>query len=325
MGWRASAGFAVALITWGGWSTPAASAPGVMIDTPKVEGQAPEHLVSALQTSVRDGLSDAGVEVVEAPEGCQDSTCLAGEVATGNARAYVSAAVTVTGSDYALSVDVLDGAGSSLGRQESTCEICSFDEAAAAMRELTAKAAAELGPPPVVVGTVRIVSDPPGASVSIDGAAVGTTPYEGSLDEGPHSVELSLDGHEPATQQVDVVAGQMSSVDLALARRSRLTPRTTEIIGWSAIGVGAAALAGGITMLVLDENPVKNNCSGVHVDADGDCAFRYNTLGGGIGLTIVGVAAAGAGAALVVLSRKKRQAGKPSDVALGPGRLRVKF
>ncbi|MCA9709099.1 MAG: PEGA domain-containing protein [Myxococcales bacterium] len=302
-----------------------AEAPGVLVPSPRVEGPAPGPLLEALDAGIRGGLADAGVEVAAASEGCTDATCMAAEVLAGHARAYVTTEVRVTGSDYALVVDILDGSGASRAHQEGTCEICSFEEVAASMRELVAKAAGELGPPAASSGTLRVNSDPAGATVTLDGVAVGTTPYEGEVDPGTHAVELTLDGRQPAQQRIDVLGGGTSVVDLPLARRSGLAPRTTELVGWVAIGVGVAALAGGITMLVLDENPVRSNCSGTHVDADGDCEFRYDTLGGGVGLTVTGVVVAGGGAGLVVYSRKRQGPRGAAEVAVGPGGLRARF
>ncbi|MCX4245492.1 PEGA domain-containing protein [Paraliomyxa miuraensis] len=304
----------------------AAEGPGVLISPPTIEGQAPEHIVEALTQSIQGGLSDAGVTAAVPPEGCTDSGCMAQAVADGKARAYVTTDVRIVGSDYTLVVDILASDGQSLGRKEGSCEICTYEEAGVALRELVAQAAADLGPPPTVAGTLVVTSVPAGATVRIDGAEVGVTPYEGSVDAGPHKVELSLDGHQTAWRSVELAGGATQTVELALDRTAAgMSPKTTATIGWAAIGVGAAALVGGIALLVLDENPVRSNCDGVHVDADGDCEFRYDTLGGGIGLTVAGVASAGTGVGLLLYSRKQQQQRGPGDVALVPGGLRVRF
>lgn len=252
------------------------SASGVLVVPPTVEGEAPEHIVEALQQSVRDGLTDAGVELAEAPGGCAEASCMARAVSQEQARAYVSTEARITGSDYALVADILDADGKSLARKEGSCEICTYEEAAVALRELVAAAGAELGPPPAA-------AEPSLAPV------VTPTPAEPPR------------------------------------RRMSMSPRTTELIAWSAIGVGVAALVGGITLLVLDGNPVKSNCAGVHVDADGDCEFRYDTLGGGIGLTVAGVAAAGGGVGLLLYTRKQQKQSGPAEVALVPWGVRARF
>lgn len=97
-----------------------------------------------------------------------------------------------------------------------------------------------------------------------------------------------------------------------------------EKLGWGAVGVGAGLLVGGIALLVLNDRPVQNDCSGANVDAMGNCKLLWNTLGAGIGLTLSGAAVAGVGAGLVVQSRKKN--GKARlNASFAPGRLMVQF
>lgn len=253
--------------------TPAADGgSGVLVPPPAIVGEAPEHIAGALQQAVRDGLADASVAVAEAPAGCADATCSAKAVSEGQARAYVSTEVRITGSDYALVADVLDGDGKSLVRKEGSCEICTYEEAAVALRELVAGAGRELGPA------------------------------------------------EPATAPAPVVTPDPESP----RKRLTLSPKTTQILAFTAIGVGVAALAGGIALLVLDENPVESNCSGVHVDADGDCEFRYDTLGGGIGLTVAGAVVAGGGVGLLLWSRKQAKR-TPAEVSIVPWGVRGRF
>lgn len=256
---------------------PATAGPastGILVLPPAIQGDGPQHIEGALQQAVRDGSTDAGLELAQAPEGCADVTCAGQAVADGRARAAVSTDVRITGSDYALTVDILDGQGRSLARKEGSCEICTHDEAAAALRELAAAAARELGPPPEAAAVPAPVVEP----------APANAPRE----------------------------------------RMSMAPKTTQIIAFTAIGVGVAALVGGIALLVLDENPVKGNCTGTNVDADGDCAFRYDTLGGGIGLTVTGAVVAGGGVGLYLWSRKRGKA-EPATVSLVPGGLRARF
>jgi hypothetical protein len=241
----------------------------VLVPPPTLSGEAPEHIAGALQEGVRAGLTDAGLPVVEAPEGCADTSCAAAAVAEGKASAYVRTEVSITGSDYALAVDMVDAEGRSLARKEGHCEICTYEEAAVALRELVAATASDLPPTEASV-------PPP------------------TVDPEP----------EPP--------------------KRRMSPKTTQIAALTAIGVGVAALAGGIVLLVLDENPVKSNCSGPHVDADGDCEFRYSTLGGGIGLTVTGAVVAGGGVGLLLWSRKQAK-GEPPAVSLVPWGVRARF
>jgi hypothetical protein len=245
---------------------------GIIVPPPTIVGEAAEHIAGALQQAVRDGLGEGGIEVADAPAGCADVTCSAKAVSDGQARAYVSTEVRITGSDYALVADVLDGDGKSLVRKEGSCEICTYEEAAVALRELVAGASRELEP------------------------------------AEPQPVPAPVVTPEPESPR----------------KRLTMTPQTTQILAFTAMGVGVAALAGGIALLVIDNNGVKSNCSGVHVDADGDCEFRYNTLGGGIGLTVAGAVVAGGGVGLFLWSRKQAKSA-PAEVSLVPWGVRARF
>jgi TonB family protein len=66
-------------------------------------------------------------------------------------------------------------------------------------------------------GEADVVSTPAGASVSVDGRTVGTTPLRGiKLRPGRRRLEVSLDGHETWTDTVDVVAGEAGRVEVHL-------------------------------------------------------------------------------------------------------------
>ena len=52
---------------------------------------------------------------------------------------------------------------------------------------------------------VRIDSAPQGATVKVDGTAVGVTPYSGSLTKGKHTIVLELAGYDTATVVMNVL------------------------------------------------------------------------------------------------------------------------
>jgi hypothetical protein len=69
-----------------------------------------------------------------------------------------------------------------------------------------------------LVGEVSVVSNPAGASVTVDGQPQeGVTPLSLKLPPGAHKVALTLAGHEPKEVEVNVVKGEKSEqkVDLA--------------------------------------------------------------------------------------------------------------
>ncbi len=59
--------------------------------------------------------------------------------------------------------------------------------------------------------TVALGSTPAGAALSVDGQAVGTTPWSGKLAVGEHAVQLSLAGHGTVSDLLQVVAGKTNT------------------------------------------------------------------------------------------------------------------
>jgi hypothetical protein len=67
-------------------------------------------------------------------------------------------------------------------------------------------------------GTVRIVSQPSGARIIVDGAATGfRTPTRFPLPAGPHRVILSLAGHRNREERFTLAAGETASLEAVLA------------------------------------------------------------------------------------------------------------
>src|SRR5512141_1504867 len=56
-------------------------------------------------------------------------------------------------------------------------------------------------------GTLELRSDPPGATVVVNGRELGTTPFTGTLRPGTYDVDLTLEGHAPLSFAVRVAAG----------------------------------------------------------------------------------------------------------------------
>ncbi|MBU0929394.1 MAG: PEGA domain-containing protein [Spirochaetes bacterium] len=67
---------------------------------------------------------------------------------------------------------------------------------------------AELTPLPVVLS---VDSDPSGATVTIDGKALGETPWRGPLEPGDYRLGFSLRGLEPASEEVTLAIGAGSA------------------------------------------------------------------------------------------------------------------
>jgi len=69
---------------------------------------------------------------------------------------------------------------------------------------------------PVVV---KVTSDPPGASVYVDGVVqMGTTPMEVKAPPGHHKVRVTSPGYDPFEKEIDVEAGATPTIDAMLQK-----------------------------------------------------------------------------------------------------------
>ncbi|MBW2533479.1 MAG: PEGA domain-containing protein [Deltaproteobacteria bacterium] len=70
------------------------------------------------------------------------------------------------------------------------------------------------------VGTIRVTVNTPGARITLDGDEVGFAPLDVDLfvDPGPHVVEGTMDGYQPAKLNLDAQAGSTENVALALEK-----------------------------------------------------------------------------------------------------------
>ncbi|RMH59625.1 MAG: PEGA domain-containing protein [Bacteroidetes bacterium] len=84
--------------------------------------------------------------------------------------------------------------------------------------------------------TLRLASTPPGATVRLDGAPVGTTPLRiDTLSARPVRLELALDGYEPWEQRIVLQPGQQLDLTPSLQARSAtlaITSTPSEAAVW---------------------------------------------------------------------------------------------
>ena len=59
-------------------------------------------------------------------------------------------------------------------------------------------------------GVVKFVSDPDGATVSVDGRVRGVTPLLLELSPGPHKIIVALAGFPPKKERVTILSGRVS-------------------------------------------------------------------------------------------------------------------
>jgi tetratricopeptide (TPR) repeat protein len=109
-----------------------------------------------------------------------------------------------------------------LGVAESQKKLGRASDAVATNREEVERKISDIRASPA---TVVVASDPPGASVVVDGAGTGkVTPTEIDMTAGGHSVRLSLPGYAPFTQMLTVQSGTRHELRLALRASSQEVP-----------------------------------------------------------------------------------------------------
>lgn len=280
-----------------------------------IEGDAEPKLRTQLRTSLNGGLGSAGWNVVpqqgvaavlkERPElaGCYTSACLGALAEKLGADRFVRARILAEGASYTIVLELLSATSTSgpVGRLERTCAPCTQNE----VNDVVSRGAAELREGVGSQVLVRIESSPPGGKVTVDGQAAGTAPLEVPLAPGAHAVVVELDGHEPATQTLEVKDGAppaaavftLAPRDAAATPRPDVTtpePAPAERGGrrfgawtWVAAGAGVALVATGIWLWTLDGD-------GQRCPPQGMCAEAYETTGGSVGLIGLGLAAGGA-------------------------------
>ena len=92
-------------------------------------------------------------------------------------------------------------------------------------------------------GVLRVTSTPAAATLRIDGAAVGATPYRAAaLRAGTYTLVAEKPGFAPATRSVVVTGGAEHEVELRLAPAH--APITRRRWFWPVVAGAAAAVAG---------------------------------------------------------------------------------
>jgi hypothetical protein len=103
-------------------------------------------------------------------------------------------------------------------------------------------------------GVLAVDSTPPKASLRIDGAAVGVTPYRSlSMRAGAHTVIAELPGYRTMTRTIDLQAGGELALHLPLAKVGR--PVTRRWWFWPAVVGAALTITGIVAVIAIDSDP----------------------------------------------------------------------
>jgi hypothetical protein len=150
-------------------------------------------------------------------------------------------------------------------------------------------------------GTIKITSEPPGARVEIDGRQLGETPYLRDSFVGARDVIVTKQGFALHHVVANVEDGQTVELSVPLIADVPPAPHkvpAVRIAKWALLGIGAAAVIGGITLLALNGS---QSCTG------SVCGDPFDGRPGGIPLVAIGSLALGTSAFLFVHDARQSQ------------------
>lgn len=312
MTWSSMVGILLAAAVEAG-ASPATGAEPVIITPAVIQGELNDAVGERLEASLREAVRRSNIEVVDVSQdlarraaGCADASCRAELTAAGQADFLLIPEITLDDKDYEIRLTLYSSSGGEVARLEETCNLCGLAEALDLMTDLGARMGRKVDLA-ARAAFVQIRSQPPGARVLIEGELVGTTPLELPLDAGIHQLHIERAGYIDLWRRVEVVAGETSELDVELQRIPAKSPDHSKLfagLGGATLITGVGALAGGATLLAIEEQPIFG-CAGPDLDVDGNCRWRYATREAGIGFVIGGAALIGTGVALLVVGRKK--------------------
>lgn len=102
-------------------------------------------------------------------------------------------------------------------------------------------------------GVVRIETARPGATVTIDGRAVGVTPFDQDVPLGKVVISVSRPGFVEQLREVQILAGKTYDLKIILVPSPTAAPPGGRVTGkwWFWTAVGAAVLGGATLVAVL--------------------------------------------------------------------------
>ena len=305
-----------------------------------VEGELPETDRQTLIDQLVGGLQRGSFEVVSPDQviaaagggDCSKPGCMQKIADKTGASHIVRAIVEVVDRDYTVRVELYDGSdGTKIVSASDGCEICGVADVGNLIETQAATLRTKLDALASGPASIVVRSDPEGAEVTLDGEPYGVTPLDKPIIPGDHVIRVSKDGYISVQEKRTFVEGARESLNYELEKvPSRLPKRPW---GWASLGVGIAAVGGGVALTFLHDRPyrLQGRCTGENVDVDGDCRFLFNTKWYGMGLSLAGGALVTLGVAVLITTaknpRKKAEieATARKHLQVGPGGVGIKF
>lgn len=272
-------------------------------------------LIAELEAELLAGLSRAGTVVERASTGCPTDQCRRDLAASSNATIIVSVTLRRDGPDIAIALTAYQGDMiQPFASSDGICEICGSTELVRQAGDIAALLGGRLAAHERSAA-VAVQGTPVDAALVLDGEFVGAAPQRLTVTPGEHTLRIAKTGYQTQERTWTAAAGVEEAVDFELhvAPSVDPPPRTRRSRWpWALVGSGAAAAGAGLTLVVVDGRPHMPTCPESSLDPTGECPNVYTTMGAGIALTTVGIAAIVTG--VVVLVRQQRVGRQPRDV-----------
>lgn len=260
-----------------------------------------------------------------APGPCPDeSRCLLDLASKVEADYILRSTARRQGTGWQLAMDIFDVTVSGpAAHSDRDCPGCTAEQAA---KELAA-----LFPPLFSKATSRsrgrleVRSDPPGATVILDGETVGVTPFAAAIWAGSHKLVVRKPDLSPEEQELDIRDGATADLNLTLRPPAAPPPKPVSevkqptlvwkrgprplwriLVGSAGIGAAALLLGFGASALYYD-----GQCS-VPIPEGGICRQIFQTRSIGIGLTAAAALVGGAGIGMLAWPGPLRQVSSSS-------------
>jgi tetratricopeptide (TPR) repeat protein len=113
---------------------------------------------------------------------------------------------------------------------------------------------------------LSVLSEPPGATVLLDGQPVGLTPWTGETWPGAHRVELRRAGYAGNERVVELDVHRSAELEIRLEPEKDEAPRTlrrtasepltsrVRVVTWAALATATAALGTAVVLEVVDDS-----------------------------------------------------------------------
>jgi hypothetical protein len=275
--------------------------------------RAPKRLTAGFDermgTALREGIERRGVQVSMLQSECVDSesSCWAREARTLGNEFLLQAVLEEQDKDYVITLRVMTTPrGTIIADTVGNCELCGEDELLERLADAVAVLWPRVGSRARQNGSVQVKSEPPQASVQIDGELVGHTPMDHELAPGEHHIVVEHQGHRGESRSWVAMPGVRENMEYQLTLMPR-SDRWPWGLGWASVGASVVGITTGAVLWAVHDRPHGGTCAASNQDTDGDCPFVLVTRPVGIGLVAAGGALLATGLTLVSVVHVRRK------------------